>query len=156
MELMEVKGHTGTVRFDGETVTILRKGFMARASVGKGEKRIPLAHVTSVQFKPAGPVMNGFIQFSVPGGNERRSQFGRQTKDASQDENSVVFHYRQRKDFEALRDAINAALDRRAAPGRAALASVPEQIRQLAELRDQGVLTGAEFDAKKAELLKRM
>ena len=31
-----------------------------------------------------------------------------------------------------------------------------DQIRRLAELRDQGVLTSAEFDAKKAELLGRM
>jgi uncharacterized membrane protein YdbT with pleckstrin-like domain len=34
--------------------------------------------------------------------------------------------------------------------------SIPEQIRQLDGLRQQGVLTEAEFQAKKAELLKRM
>ncbi len=33
---------------------------------------------------------------------------------------------------------------------------VAEQLKQLAELRDQGVITPAEFDAKKAELLQRM
>ncbi|HEY3831984.1 MAG TPA: PH domain-containing protein [Acidimicrobiia bacterium] len=35
-------------------------------------------------------------------------------------------------------------------------ASVPEQIEQLAKLRDQGVITAQEFEAKKSELLKRM
>jgi uncharacterized membrane protein YdbT with pleckstrin-like domain len=35
-------------------------------------------------------------------------------------------------------------------------ASVPEQISQLDNLRQQGVLTDAEFQAKKADLLKRM
>jgi uncharacterized membrane protein YdbT with pleckstrin-like domain len=35
-------------------------------------------------------------------------------------------------------------------------ASVPEQLAQLADLRDKGVISAAEFDAKKAELLKRM
>jgi uncharacterized membrane protein YdbT with pleckstrin-like domain len=35
-------------------------------------------------------------------------------------------------------------------------ASVPDQITQLATLRDQGHITPAEFEAKKAELLKRM
>ena len=35
-------------------------------------------------------------------------------------------------------------------------ASVPEQISQLDNLRQQGVLTEAEFQAKKADLLKRM
>lgn len=34
--------------------------------------------------------------------------------------------------------------------------SIPEQIAQLAQLRDQGILTPQEFDSKKAELLGRM
>ncbi|MGH9027171.1 MAG: PH domain-containing protein [Acidimicrobiia bacterium] len=42
-----------------------------------------------------------------------------------------------------------------AAPAPAA-ASVPEQIQQLATLRDAGTITPEEFEAKKAELLKRM
>jgi hypothetical protein len=33
---------------------------------------------------------------------------------------------------------------------------VTEQIRKLAELRDQGHITPAEYEAKKAELLERM
>jgi ATP-dependent Zn protease len=33
---------------------------------------------------------------------------------------------------------------------------IPDQIRKLAELRDEGILTPEEFAAKKAELLKRM
>jgi membrane protein YdbS with pleckstrin-like domain len=35
-------------------------------------------------------------------------------------------------------------------------AAVPDQIEQLAKLRDQGHITNAEFEAKKAELLGRM
>jgi uncharacterized membrane protein YdbT with pleckstrin-like domain len=35
-------------------------------------------------------------------------------------------------------------------------ASVPEQLDQLAALRDRGVITAAEFEAKKAQLLDRM
>ena len=42
-----------------------------------------------------------------------------------------------------------------AAPAAPAL-SVPEQLQQLADLRDRGVLTSAEFEAKKAQLLERM
>jgi uncharacterized membrane protein YdbT with pleckstrin-like domain len=34
--------------------------------------------------------------------------------------------------------------------------SVPEQLQQLADLRDRGVITPAEFEAKKAQLLERM
>jgi uncharacterized membrane protein YdbT with pleckstrin-like domain len=44
-----------------------------------------------------------------------------------------------------------------AAPAAAAKpASVPEQIQQLADLRDRGVISAAEFEAKKAQLLERM
>ena len=41
------------------------------------------------------------------------------------------------------------------APAEAPL-SIPEQIEKLDQLRRQGVLTDAEFDAKKRELLDRM
>jgi uncharacterized membrane protein YdbT with pleckstrin-like domain len=43
-----------------------------------------------------------------------------------------------------------------AAPAAPAAASIPEQLHQLAELRDRGVITPAEFETKKAELLERM
>jgi hypothetical protein len=158
---IEVKGHTGTVRFDGRIVTILRKGFLARTSVGKGEKQIPLSQIAAIQFKPAGPLMNGFIQFTVGGGNERRSRFGSQTTDAARDENSVVFRYSQRDDFVVLRDAIQdgmAAIQQGApeAPPAAPNGGIPEQIQKLAELHAAGVLTDEEFAAKKADLLSRM
>jgi uncharacterized membrane protein YdbT with pleckstrin-like domain len=35
-------------------------------------------------------------------------------------------------------------------------ATVPEQLQQLADLRDRGVITAAEFETKKAQLLERM
>lgn len=38
----------------------------------------------------------------------------------------------------------------------AAERSIPEQIQQLADLRDRGVISAAEFEAKKAQLLERM
>jgi hypothetical protein len=34
--------------------------------------------------------------------------------------------------------------------------SIPDQIKQLADLRDQGIVTNEEFEAKKADLLARM
>ena len=43
-----------------------------------------------------------------------------------------------------------------AAPAPTPAASVPEQIEQLAHLRDQGHITPAEYEQKKAQLLERM
>ena len=110
MRAVEVKGHNGTIHFDGRMITIVRKGALARATIGKGEKQIPLQMLSAVQFKPAGPLVNGFIQFTLAGGNETRSQFGRQTTDAARDENSVIFHYAQRKPFEELHAQIQVAM----------------------------------------------
>jgi uncharacterized membrane protein YdbT with pleckstrin-like domain len=42
------------------------------------------------------------------------------------------------------------------APPSAAAPTVPEQLQQLADLRDRGVITAAEFETKKAQLLERM
>lgn len=112
-----VKGVRGQVSFDGTFVTIHRRGFMARATTGKGEKRIPVGSVTSVQWKPAGRLVYGFIQFSLAGGIEKQSRFGRQTNDAAHDENSVTFRFGQQTAFQSLRDAIEGAIGaRHAAP----------------------------------------
>jgi uncharacterized membrane protein YdbT with pleckstrin-like domain len=52
-------------------------------------------------------------------------------------------------------DAVGDAVAR-AVAGRGVGTSIPEQIEQLAHLRDAGHITAAEFEAKKAELLGRM
>jgi hypothetical protein len=150
--MIEVKGVNGTVAFDGRTVTIHRSGVMARATVGKGTKSIPVGNVVAVQWKPASRTIRGFIQFTVAGGNEGRSRFGRQSIDAAKDENSVLFGWTQRAEFEALRAAVEAAISAGPTPAPDS-ASVADELAKLNELRAQGVLSDAEFDAAKARLL---
>lgn len=104
------KGRNGTVSFDGKSITIERSGFLARSTVGKGRKRLALRHISSVQVKPASVMMNGFIEFTIAGGNENRSRFGGQTKDAAHNENAVIFTKKQQSDFETLRDAVEDAI----------------------------------------------
>ncbi|MGW5331829.1 DUF4429 domain-containing protein [Streptomyces bauhiniae] len=154
--MIEVKGHGGQVQFDGQYVTIARKGFRARATVGKGEKRLHISQITAIQWKPAGALVNGFIQFTVPGGNERRSAFGSQTSSAVHDENSVVFTKQQQSEFEKLRAAIDQAIvaqHAHQAPAATGPASLADELTKLAALRDQGVLSTTEFEQQKARLL---
>jgi hypothetical protein len=148
---LHVEGRNGQITFDGFYLTIHRKGFFARASIGKGEKRIPLSSITAVQWKPAGPMVNGFIQFTVPGGNESRSRSGHQTSDAGKDENSVLFTKQQMPAFEQLRGAVEQAISAAHQPTQQVAASV--DIAHLAELHASGVLTDAEFTAAKAKTL---
>lgn len=147
---LHIIGRNGQITFDGFYLTLHRKGFLGRASIGKGEKRIPLSSITAVQWKPAGPVMNGFIQFTVPGGNEVRSQAGRQTRDAGHDENSVLFTRQQMPGFERLRAAVEQAIGAAAHPVQQQAAP---DLGKLAELHAAGVLTDAEFTAAKARAL---
>jgi len=156
--VITVKGHNGQVTFDGEFVTISRKGGLARMSVGKGDKRFPLSSIVAVQYKPPGAMVNGFISFTLPGGNEGRSKFGRQTTDAATDENSVIVRKSQDSEFKVLRDAIETALAVRSRPQptvmhAAAPLDVADQLTRLAALRDQGILSEEEFAAQKSRLL---
>lgn len=153
--MTEVKGHTGQIAFDGEYVTILRKGFNARVTVGKGEKRMHISQISGVQWKPAGLLVNGFLQLTVPGGSERRSAFGSQTTEAVRDENSVVFTRKQMPAFEKLRAAIEAAIAAHHTPQAPAPSSgsVADEVAKLGALREQGLLSPEEFEQQKARLL---
>jgi hypothetical protein len=161
---ISAQGHNGTVLFDGDFVTLQRKGFLARMSVGKGEKHIPLRSINAVQIKPAGPMMNGFIEFSLGGGDERRSQFGRQTVDAVNNENAVMFTRKQQPAFEHLRGAVEQAIAAasRPQPVYAPPPGYPQQqapnglvgqLQQLGQLRNSGALSDQEFQSAKARLL---
>jgi hypothetical protein len=151
---MEAKGRNGTVTFDGQTVTINRKGFVARTTVGKGTKSIPVHAITAVQWKPAG-MMVGYIQFTLSGGTERRSRFGKQSQDATTDENSVTFTKGRQGDFERVREAVQAAITNRhaAAPAPQQTSSVADELAKLVQLRDAGVLSSDEYEVQKARLL---
>lgn len=145
---------SGFVRFDGQFVHIQHSGILSRASVGKGSKRIPVRSITAIHLKPAGPVVSGYIQFSIGGANEARARFGRQSFDAASDENSIMFTKKEQPYFEALRDALESAI---ATPQSTGSASDPvQQLKGLSDLRDAGILTEEEFAKKKDEILRRM
>lgn len=156
--MTEVTGQGGQITFDGQYVTITRKGFLARATHGKGEKRLHISQISAVQWKPAGAMVNGFIQFTVPGGNEVRGRMGSQTSNAAKDENSVIFTKAQMPEFEKLRATLDAAIVAQHTPQQAAPASsgsLADELAKLAGLRDQGILSPAEFEQQKARLLSQ-
>jgi hypothetical protein len=162
---MEARGHNGQVHFDGQFVTIARRGFIARSTIGKGEKRIPLVQITALQWKPATRLINGFIQFTIAGGIEARSRFGHQGSDAARDENSVVFMHKQMPAFEQLRAEIDGALARlhgqavsqmRGVPIAGPRGSAAERLRELADLHTQRLISDQEFTARRAEILREI
>jgi uncharacterized membrane protein YdbT with pleckstrin-like domain len=68
-------------------------------------------------------------------------------------------HRQSSTDATAVGDAVAQAIAGQAAPSAAPAAAAPsvsEQFEQLARLRDEGHITPAEYEAKRAELLDRM
>ncbi len=148
--MIEASGQGGQLAFDGQYVTITRNGFLARATHGRGDKKIPTAAISAVQWKPAG-LTNGFIQLSI-GGADRQAAKGHRTMNAAKDENSVVFTKKQQPAFETLRAALEQAIAGQHTPA-APAASVADELGKLAELHRQGVLSDQEFAAEKRRLL---
>lgn len=73
-----------------------------------------------------------------------------------QNEIYVQMEGNENRKFDRVSDGINASLANQAPPPQPSGHTIAEQIEKLGELRDKGVLSEEEFQAKKAELLQRM
>ena len=141
-------GHNGQLELTENAVIIRRKGVLAFMTQGlKGEKSIKLSEISSVQFRKAGPFVNGYIQFAYRGGMDAKGG----VMEATKDENTVMFRSSQNAAFENFR----AEVERRMTVGvqtRQAHSSL-DDLERLASLRDKGVITEDEFQAKKKQIL---
>ncbi|MGM0215020.1 DUF4429 domain-containing protein [Enterococcus sp. AZ109] len=81
-------------------ITITRKG---SSQIFKGVNTIPYSSITAVSFQPAGLIANGYIKFSVIGGNGLAGGLS----SVSLDENSVIFAKKYNKDMEELKAYID-------------------------------------------------
>jgi hypothetical protein len=123
-----------------------------------GEKVIPFKNITAVQFKKAGAITSGYIQFI---------QFGSEVKgglsNAIQDENSIVFSggneekcmyelkcYIERKINHNVMSNNSSAIDS-TVPVNAHTGA--DEIRGYKELLDEGIITRDEFEQKKRQIL---
>ena len=145
---MVVKGVNGQIQLSGRRITISRKGMMGFMSQGlKGDKEILISQISAIQFKKAG-ITNGYIQFTLIGGRESNSGLFGSTKD----ENSVVFKRKQHAGFDLLRARISSIMDSAGQSPQQTSSGVSE-IETLASLMERGLITSAEFEAKKQQLL---
>lgn len=82
------KGVNGQVELYDNKVCIHRKGVLGFLTQGlKGDKNIMISSISSIQFKNAGAMFNGYIQFAFMGGQEAKGGIFQGT----QDENTVMF-----------------------------------------------------------------
>lgn len=149
---MKVSGVNGQLEVTQTKVIIKRKGILAKMTQGlKGDKEIQIKQISSIQFKKASALTNGYIQFSFSGSKEDKGGLF----DATQDENSVMFSKKQMPEFEKAKELIETQINSfHSIPSQQMPSSdVADQIKKLADLRDSGILTEEEFTAKKKQLL---
>lgn len=95
---MRYQGVNGQIGVDGEDLLLLREGTKARAVFGAvPPRRIPLAAVSGVAFKPSSRLQTGTLQLHLGGqpGDPRLS---------GSDPNGVTFTHGQEPQFQQLRD----------------------------------------------------
>jgi hypothetical protein len=163
--VMEVAGKNGQIALYDDKLVIKRAGVLSLATQGlKGTKEIPLSQITAIQLKQCSKWAGGYLQLSIHGSTESKGGL----MSAIQDENSVLFGTSDpRAIFEAtIIENINAEwiklkeeILRRAEIARKPLGAAQtapsslDEIEKLASLRQRGIITEDEFQAKKKQLL---
>jgi hypothetical protein len=143
-DVLEVFNNKVTITPKTDNASIIVRGL-------KGTKSIPYSSITTVQFRKANPI-NGYIQLSLAGAIES----GGGVINAISDENTVFFTQWNNELAEKIRDYIEDRLHeiKRPQPSQVSGASLSDEIRKLSELKAQGVMSDAEFDAAKRKLIK--
>ena len=141
-----MKGIQGTIEVFDNKVVITPKGILGFFNHWlKWAKSIPYSSITGVQFKKSG-FTSGYIQFTIPGGNE--SKWG--LFSATKDENTFMFV----KDNELalqIKDFIEEKITNK--NNSASKFSSADEIEKLYSLMEKGIITKEEFDEKKKNLL---
>lgn len=154
---MTAAGKNGSVTFDGRTVQIEKKRLF-----GGGTHQFPVGSINAVNFKAGTMLTVGYVQFVISGQTAHtppRLTDNAGMREFQRESNVVTFGGRQTPEFQAICDAVRAASQSTGAAPTSPPASgghgVADELRKLAELRDAGILSAAEFDAEKQRLLSQ-
>jgi len=142
---MLCKGVGGSLELLDDRLIIRRTMVLGLLHGLAGEKTIPYTNITAVQFKRAG-IVNGYIQFTIAGGNESRKG----AWEAVKDENTLIFS--DNETFGKARDLIEGKIAPRNAQ-QGPPQSTAQELEKLASLLDRGLLTRQEFEQQKSVLL---
>lgn len=143
--LMELTGVNDQLEVYDDRVIIRRKNSKAKFS---GDKTIYLNQVTGVEFKKAGRLIAGYLQFTLPGSVSSKKGI----HDAVHNENSVVFNNKYNDEAEEIKLKIEALIKNQSKSNDVKLDDT-DLLRKYKQLFDDGIITQEEFQAKKKEIL---
>jgi len=153
--IYELKGVNGQIELYEDIVVIKRKGALSKMTQGffKGNKDILINKISAIQLKEGTVFTNGYIQFTLSGGNENTSGL----LEATHDENTVIFKKSDNDLAKQIRDKIYELQSNQDQSRNATIinetSSTADEILKFKQLLDAGVITQEEFDAKKKQLL---
>lgn len=143
---VEFKGTNGKIELHDKFVRLDRRTFMGFMIHGlKGIKDIYFKNITSIQIKKPG-LTAGYIQFSLPGGNEARGG----VFNAVNDENTLTFNG---KDNYEKSLKIKQHIERKNFSENSKGSSGAEELKKWHSLMKSGIITKDEFEKKKKEIL---
>lgn len=157
--IKEAVGFNGQLELYEHKIIIRRKGTWAFIGHGfKGDKEILLKHISSIQYKTTGTATRGYIQFAFIGGTENK--FG--ILAATHDENTIMFNLHHEKDFSEIKEMIESKMleyqgivpkETKKKVSDESKNSDINELEKLAELKEKGIITEEEFQAKKKQIL---
>jgi Short C-terminal domain/Domain of unknown function (DUF4429) len=147
-----MKGVSELLEVFENKLTITPKGVLGFMTKGlKGTKTIPFASISGIQFKEAGAVFSGYIQFTIPGGNESKGGVFA----AASDENTFMFAEKKNNQLAIqIKEYIESAVLKLRTPQEpASTTNISDELQKLAKLREQGILSDEEFQAAKKRVI---
>jgi hypothetical protein len=116
------------------------------------EKDIQIKSITGIQMKEPGTILAGHMQIIFSGSGESK---GRSSFDAAKDENTIMFRKKDYPEFQRCKQLIEGYRDAAVQSEATTIQplSIADELKKFAELRDAGIITDDEFNAKKQQLL---
>jgi len=144
---VEASGVDGRIEILEDRIVIKRRGYPASKHGVREDREIPIASISSIQFKKASMAINGYIQLNFIGNQQEDND----QPDNEDNTDSVMFNLRQESVFEEIRlsieDRLTSIMEERGK------VSGEKSLEILEKLREKGIITAEQYDAEKKRIL---
>lgn len=149
----EYKGINGVLIVTDTGITIHRgkRGAFLGTASQRGDKTISYGVLSAVQLQNGGLIQRqGYIRFSFIGGTESKpnTRIG-----INKDENTIIFATKRNKEFAEAKQLIEQYMRQASIQPLQQTSSDADELAKLASLKEQGVITQEELEAKKKQIL---
>lgn len=150
-----------TITIYNKKIVIVHSGFKATVSGKKGEHTIMIKDIVAIELVKGSMGSRSSIFFNHKG-LERQSgddsNFGLRSLEVAGSPNAVLFTKENYDSFKELKEKVEELMGEVGTSSSTIVneVSIPDEIKKLSDLKDQGILTEEEFQTKKTDLLNKM